>query len=78
MSKTHTRRNFLKIAGLGAAALATPISLRAAEGGRKPNIIYIMADDLGYRELGCFGRILRILRGNLEDSVAWEKPPDSP
>jgi len=28
---------------------------RAFAAPRKPNIIYIMADDLGYAELGCFG-----------------------
>lgn len=26
------------------------------ESGRKPNIVLIVADDLGYRELGCFGQ----------------------
>ncbi len=25
---------------------------------RKPNVVFILADDLGYRELGCFGQEL--------------------
>jgi arylsulfatase A len=56
MNNAHTRRDFLKVAGLGAAALALPGSLLAAEGKPKPNIIYIMADDLGYGDLSCFGQ----------------------
>jgi len=48
------RREFLKYAGAGLATLAIPASLTAA-GNRRPNIIVIVADDLGYAELGCQG-----------------------
>ncbi len=53
----HTRRDFLKAMGLGSAALAMPRSLAAAEAKEsgKPNIVLIMADDLGYECLGCNG-----------------------
>jgi len=54
---TLNRRKFLKAAGLGAAAMALPRpAAAAAKSPRKPNIIYIMADDLGYGDLSCFGQ----------------------
>ena len=57
------RREFLKVSTVAAgAALAFPCVCRSAEkatsaeAADKPNVIYIMADDLGYGDLGCYGQ----------------------
>ncbi|MHC4580199.1 MAG: arylsulfatase [Planctomycetota bacterium] len=51
------RREFLKISGAAVAALAQRSATQAAQPSKKkPNIIFIMADDLGYKELGCYGQ----------------------
>jgi len=52
---TLTRRTALAGA-LGTAALAASRPALAQAEGRKPNVLYIMADDLGYADLSCYGR----------------------
>lgn len=49
-----TRRDFLKAAGVVAAAMALPQSMFAAD-SRKPNVIVILSDDHGYSEIGLQG-----------------------
>ena len=52
------------------AAVFTIASLRAAEPARKPNIIFILADDLGYGDIGPFGQ--KIIHTPTLDKLAAE------
>lgn len=50
----HTRFFAVVILSVFAASFVAPASVIAAES--QPNLIWIMADDLGYGDLGCYGQ----------------------
>ncbi len=53
----NTRRDFLNTAGAAAVAAGLPASVGSAQNnkGRKPNVVVLFIDDLGFGDLGCFG-----------------------
>ena len=74
MAKQHAgkpigRRSVLQAFGAGTAAAAVSGALHAAQAD-KPNIIFIIVDDMGYADLGCYGG--KVIRTPNIDRMAAE------
>jgi len=66
------RREFIKAVGLGAASLLLPGCIDTLKPStdrvttKKPNIIFIIADDMGYGDLGCYNENSKIPTPNMD------------
>lgn len=49
-----TRRSFIKLAAAGLAGFSLPLAAARSK-GRRPNFLFILADDLGWKDTTCFG-----------------------
>ena len=73
------RRKFISLAGPAAASAMLPL---AQAGTQRPNIVFILADDLGYADLSCYGsrhiatpHIDRLARAGWRFTQAYSNSP---
>ena len=59
MNQRINRREFIRVAAAGTVATVLPGWLNSSRAnmdeGKRPNIVLIMADDMGYSDIGCYG-----------------------
>ncbi len=86
MHERIDRREFLQALGLGAAWAFTRSAARAAAKEQtRPNILFIMVDDLGKEWIGCYGadeietpHIDALAAGGMRFTSAWSMPQCTP
>ncbi|HUT28262.1 MAG TPA: sulfatase-like hydrolase/transferase [Sedimentisphaerales bacterium] len=77
MKNYQTRRDFIKSVGLAAAGFCLSgcgsglFNSRGSKSARKPNILFILADDFGYGDISCYNSESKVATPNL-DKLAGE------
>ena len=69
-----SRRGFLGIGGAALLADVAPRALSAAE-RRKPNLVFILIDDMGWPDTGCYGHREIFALPSREEIETREIPP---
>src|SRR5258707_12848737 len=84
VQRTFTRRRFIQSTAAGSLALAGAGYSRVSRAqAAKPNIVFILADDLGYADVSCYGQrdyttpnIDRLAAEGLKFTQAYSNSPD--
>lgn len=81
-STPFNRRQVIAAGGVFGAAGLLPKRVLASKARRAPNILFILADDLGYADLGCFGargirtpNLDRLAQGGVRLTHAYANSP---